>query len=446
MADVFISYARTERARAETIKANLERLGLSVFLDIDGLDGGDVFPDVLDREVKAAGAVLALWSPHALARPWIKQECLIGLKRKVLIPLALEPLGELDVPVAFEGLHHIDFTGFHGDIAGADWRRLVRSLARTLGRPDLLKAEATDAPAANEGGRGMLDAGPERRRDVRALRTAAGMGILLLAIGGVWLAWELELLRLASSFEDRIEASPAVGETFRDCVECPEMVVIPAGTFVMGSPASETGRRALEGPRRSVSIAAFAAGKFEVTWEEWNACVAAGGCGGYRPDDADWGQGRRPVINVSWADAQGYVRWLSERTGRPYRLFTEAEWEYAARAGSTTTYMTGDQLPSGWANHSSTSTQPVGSYYGNVFGLHDMIGNVWEWVQDCFAESYASAPQDGSAVVAGDCNRRVLRGGSYADDAPSLRSAHRGANGPALRYANYGFRIARDLG
>ncbi|WP_291201877.1 TIR domain-containing protein [Hyphomonas sp.] len=146
MADVFLSYARMDRALAEKVKAGLDAAGLSVFFDVEGLDGGDVFPDVLDREVKGAGAVVSLWSQHSLSRPWVKQECSIGLKRKCLIPLAIERLGELDVPVAFEGLQQIDFTGFHGRTDGAEWQKLMRALARTLGRPDLAEAAAA-APA-----------------------------------------------------------------------------------------------------------------------------------------------------------------------------------------------------------------------------------------------------------------------------------------------------------
>jgi outer membrane protein OmpA-like peptidoglycan-associated protein len=146
MADVFLSYARVDRALAEQVKAGLEAAGLSVFFDVEGLDGGDVFPDVLDREVKGAGAVVSLWSQHSLSRPWVKQECSIGLKRKCLIPLAIERLGELDVPVAFEGLQQIDFTGFHGRTDGAEWQKLMRALARTLGRAELAQA-AVGAPA-----------------------------------------------------------------------------------------------------------------------------------------------------------------------------------------------------------------------------------------------------------------------------------------------------------
>lgn len=147
MADVFLSYARVDMEIAGRVKAGLEAAGLSVFFDVEGLDGGDVFPDVLDREVKAAGAVVSLWSPHSLSRPWVKQECSIGLKRKCLIPVAIERLGDLDVPVAFEGLQVVDFTGFHGETGTPEWQNLMRALARTLKRPELVALPERPAPA-----------------------------------------------------------------------------------------------------------------------------------------------------------------------------------------------------------------------------------------------------------------------------------------------------------
>lgn len=152
MADIFLSYARRDREVAEKVKAALEEAGLSVFFDVEGLDGGDVFPDVLDREVKSAGAVISLWSQHSLSRPWVKQECSIGLKRRCLIPLTIEALGELDVPVAFEGVQQIDFTGFHGRTDTSEWHRLMRSLSRTLGRPELADGAepARKAPIAEK--------------------------------------------------------------------------------------------------------------------------------------------------------------------------------------------------------------------------------------------------------------------------------------------------------
>src|SRR5262245_3850139 len=192
------------------------------------------------------------------------------------------------------------------------------------------------------------------------------------------------------------------GDSFRECAkDCPEMVVVPAGQVTMGSPTTEKGRYGNEGPQHSVAIPRpFAVSKFEVTFADWDACVAVGGCPREgRASDAGWGRGRQPVIFVSWDDAQAYVAWLSRMTDKTYRLLTEAEWEYAARAGSQAAYSWGDEIGKGNANcggcgsqWDSKETAPVGSFAANAFGLHDMHGNLWEWVEDCFHEDYNGGP------------------------------------------------------
>ena len=255
------------------------------------------------------------------------------------------------------------------------------------------------------------------------------------------------------------------GTTCRDCQDktpggafvCPEMVVIPAGKFTMGSPANEPGRQSREGPQREVTIARpFAVGKFEVTWDEWLACVAERGCDNDPVDKAGgdnrWGRGQRPVIEVDWDDAKAYATWLSAKTGATYRLLTEAEWEYAARAGTTTAYSWGADIGKGNANCDGCGSQwddkqtaPVGSFKPNAFGLHDMHGNVWEWVEDCYVNNYEGAPADGSARVTSDCPSRVVRGGSWNYGPRTLRSADRGWSQPDDRGIDLGFRLARTL-
>lgn len=247
-------------------------------------------------------------------------------------------------------------------------------------------------------------------------------------------------------------------QEFKDCDVCPSLVVMPSGSFVMGSPESEAERDEDESPRHRVNINySFAVGKFEVTFAEWDACVAANACQ-HRPRDMGWGRGQRPVGNVSWDDAQEYVRWLQQKTGKPYRLLSEAEWEYVARAGTTTPFAAGQHVHSELANFDSTQTYngsprglfrrqtlPVGSFPANPFGLHDMNGNVWEWVQDCYEENYQAAPNNGAAVDNRKCIYRSVRGGSWADGPRLLRSAARLHIEQGWRHHDYGFRVARNL-
>lgn len=248
-----------------------------------------------------------------------------------------------------------------------------------------------------------------------------------------------------------------VGEVFRDCDECPQMVVVPGGRFGMGSPKTEDGRDDDEGPRRVVVIKSFAVGIYEVTFEEWDACAFGDGCDGALPEDDGWGRGEHPVINVTWEDAQKYVEWLSRTTGHAYRLLTESEWEYAARAESQTARYWGETA-SGQCRFANgddetapcsdgyENTAPVGSFEPNAFGLYDMLGNVWEWVEDCWYDGYSNALNDGSAARSeSDCSYRVLRGGSGASDPADLRSAHRGNWWPTSWARYYGFRVARSV-
>ncbi len=229
------------------------------------------------------------------------------------------------------------------------------------------------------------------------------------------------------------------GQTFKDCAECPEMVVIPAGRFLMGSPASEAGRDADEGPQRWVDVPRFAMGKFEVTQRQWQSVMGSNpsrfrDCG---PDC--------PVESVSWNDAQEFIRRLSQRSGQSYRLPSEAEWEYAARAGTTTAYFWGDAFDAGRASNGSQTVR-VGSYGANAFGLHDMHGNVWEWVQDVWHNNYDGAPSDASAWMEGGSQwRRVLRGASWGITPQGLRSANRYGIPPGNRHGDSGFRIARTF-
>jgi formylglycine-generating enzyme required for sulfatase activity len=240
-------------------------------------------------------------------------------------------------------------------------------------------------------------------------------------------------------------ASAKAGDTFRDCADCGEVVVVPAGSFQMGS-ASE-----FENPVHNVKIEKpFAIGRHEVTFDEWDQCVEEGGCK-HRPDDRDWGRGDRPVINVSWLDAKAFVTWLSQKTGKTYRLPSEAEWEYAARGGVSTPYWWGRDVGTRQANcrecktDSPSQTLPVGSFKPNPFGLFDTAGNAAEWVEDCWNDNYRGAPVNGTAWQTGQCRLRVLRGGAFDSQARYLRSQARFRYDSDVRFSANGFRVVREL-
>jgi formylglycine-generating enzyme required for sulfatase activity len=351
------------------------------------------------------------------------------------------------------------------------WDRNARDPA-FLNHRDKRLAEAT-ALAANEDYRKRLStleldylaacAAAERLARKRMRRVKALISALLLGIvGGVvgwinqayikeqWNWWARERPFAAANFwryvlpEEKERALKPL-ELFRECAnDCPEMIVVPAGEFTMGSPTTEDGRYYNEGPHPKVTIAyPFAASKFPVTFADWDACASVGGCP--QASDSEMGRGNKPVINVSWDDAQKYVAWLSKMTGRPYRLLTEAEWEYAARAGTDTAYYWGDEI-GGNANcrdcgseWDAKQTSPVGSFRPNAFALWDMAGNVFQWVQDCYRDDAT----DPWAWV--ECTRRVVRGGAWNYDRGSLRSAFRDWRPRSVRSRAIGFRVGRTL-
>lgn len=313
-----------------------------------------------------------------------------------------------------------------------------------------------------------------------------------------WLRWTVFLL--AAGIPAHAPTAGKAPASFHDCVGCPEMIVIPAGQFLMGSPTTEPGHDDVESPQHLVSIRRFAAGKFDVPRGEWRAFVSATrrptatGCqwvGPTRDHEAtsSWRKldfvqtDRHPVVCVTWQDAQDYAHWLSSKTGKHYRLLSEAEWEYAARGGSTTPFWWAKGASHEFANHGTAKccgglaigrdrwmfTSPVGSFPANPFGLFDMGGNVLQFVADCFVPTYDSAPSDGSAITrstklqtsgalsdlsgTNSCDYRVARGGDWGDQAGWIRSAARNfapPPGPDDSLATYrsggvGFRVARDL-
>ncbi len=319
------------------------------------------------------------------------------------------------------------------------------------------------AAAQGEREKALNDLAAAVRRGQRTLAGAAGLFVCVVVGAVGWYnqaylreeyQWRFRMGAsvLTAEEEKAKAANPGPQTTFVECANgCPTMVVVPAGKFVMGSPEGMGDHD--EHPQHKVTIAKpFAVSRTEITFAEWDACVAAGGC--VSISDNAWGRDDRPVILVSWDDAKQYAAWLSRLTGKEYRLLSEAEWEYAARARNPGKWSFGDNEGeigdhAWYFKNSDNKTQSVGMKKPNAFGLYDMHGNVWEWVEDCRNDSFANKPdelkQSGGAWRAGNCQRRVLRGGSWNDGLGNLRSALRIGYLPDDRRSSVGFRVGRSL-
>jgi formylglycine-generating enzyme required for sulfatase activity len=481
----FISYSSKDATFAKRLHRALEAYGIPSSLgrfDILGRGGkpNRIYPVFRDREELPAGelasrieqalsdsrSMIVVCSPNAAASPWVEREieAFVAMGRKERVFAIIADKAPL-----------VDANG--ADATAQCFPSALRGDG--LAGPDAFEPIAADARAARDGFRnawlklvaGMIgvNAGALQDRDRRRRRRAWAQNALvaaalMTAVATAWFtqaSWQSALrqywryTRYVSSDQQLARLAP--GQSFQDCApgsnDCPPMVVVPAGSFLMGSADTAAGAKPDEQPVHKVSIDRFAVSKFDVTFEDWRACVDAGGCGDNRsPDPAGWTDKNLPVFHVDWTDAQEYVAWLSKMTGQRYRLLSESEWEYAARAGGTTEYPWGDSIGSGKANcdqcggaWNGRQPSPVGSLPANAFGLYDMSGDVWQWVQDCYHPSYAQAPTDGAAWDEPACASRVLRGGSWASDPEFLRSADRASFYPTYRDINVGFRVARTL-
>ncbi|MET0070049.1 MAG: SUMF1/EgtB/PvdO family nonheme iron enzyme [Candidatus Thiodiazotropha sp.] len=402
MNDIFISYKREEQDKARQLAAALEKQGWSVWWD-PKLRGGDRFDDVIQDALTNARCVISLLSSQALRSTYVMNETRYALRRNKLIPVVIE---SVELPFDLEGVHTPELIGWDGDETADDYNNLLGDIMAIVG---------VSSTTGQEGRKHQSEA-QERKNTLSVETEAVEIGVIQ-----------------------------------------PEMVLIPEGEFFMGSESEKDGDSyEEEQPQHRVAIKPFYLGKHEVTFAEFAAFANA--ANRELPDDEGWGREQRPVINVSWEDAVAYAEWLSQQTGKRYRLPTEAEWEYAARAGSTTKYSWGDEIGQDgkvWANCDGCGSQwdgeqtaPVGSFASNGFGLYDMSGNVWEWVQDCWHGDYQGAPPDGSAWLEsdkGDCGRRVIRGGSWSYGPRYIRSAGRDRGYPVGRNDDLGFRLAQDL-
>jgi formylglycine-generating enzyme required for sulfatase activity len=440
--DVFISYSSKDKPSADAACAMLESAGIRCWIAPRDIRPGHDWDESIVRAIDQCRAMVLIFTQNANDSKQVGREVKRAFNREVpVIPMRVEnAVQSQTLSFYLDTVHWLDaftppleqhlkqLSGTVKAILDVDGQRVAASSAASPRMQESARSKIASRDSAHPA-------------PVLSPKMLAGIAGVLLAVGAVfWI-----LVPHQSPLKPK--------DTFKDCVNCPEMVVVPPGSFTMGSPESEPWRDENEGPQHVVTIPKpFAVGKFTVTFDEWDACVADGGCNGYRPEDAGWGRGRQPVINVSWNDAGAYVSWLNKKTGKDYRLLSESEWEYAARAGTTTAYYWGAEIGKGNANCNGCGSQwdnkrtaPAGSFAPNAFGLYDMAGNVWQWVADCYADSYKDSRRDGAASTSGDCSSRVLRGGSWSIYPRDLHAAYRYSSSPGYRYKYVGFRLARTL-
>ncbi|MEL7546520.1 MAG: SUMF1/EgtB/PvdO family nonheme iron enzyme [Pseudomonadota bacterium] len=495
MADIFLSYSRADRDRAQTISKALEAEGFSVWWD-KVLRAGQTYDEVTEGMLRDSKVVVVLWSEVSVKSKWVRAEATLGERTSVLVPAMID---DAERPIMFELTQSADLIGWENDREDPRWKQFIADIRSAVEAAEQIPeaqieaaANSSDAniettfwtsikdgtdPADFEAylerypdghfaslarnrlnNRSALDAIPpsakpepapeatqapvgdakkpskktkpkkepktNKRSGFPFVRAVLFLGVL--AAGGYYGTEYLGLLE-----QEEVQAV---------CSECPDMVAIPGGTFEMGSAQDEPGHEPWEAPQHTVVLASFSMSRHEVTFDDWQRCLDDGGCNGYEPLDRDFGRGTNPVMGISWDDAQTYIRWLSQKTGRPYRLPTEAEWEYAARAGTETAYWWGDRFD----RNKVPLDAPI-SVVGlaeNPFGLKGMLGNLREWVEDCYDNSYESAPGNGNAQSRIGCNQRVLRGGHYDASEAAHRSANRARGRTDIRDRAYGFRIA----
>jgi formylglycine-generating enzyme required for sulfatase activity len=496
-ARVFISYSRKDLAFADRLDATLKARGLEALIDRTEIYSFEDWWKRIQALIGEADTVIFVLSPDAVDSDICRKEVAYAASlNKRFAPIVCRPVDASKVPPELSRLNFISFEDdprFESNadklaqalstdiewirrhtelgVSALNWERANKPRGLLLRSPALDAAERwidqqpQGAPSPTASMRAFIadSRKAENLARARARRTRAVLSILvvmLIAAGIGW--WKQDWLKEqyqwrvtmgASVLTSEVEHALRGGAEFSDCKKgCPIMVVIPPGKFTMGSPVTEKGRGLNEGPQHEVAIAKpFAVGKYDITFAEWDLCVEAGHCP--HALDEGWGRGDRPVINVSWDEAKLYAAWLSRMTAKDYRLLSEAEWEYAARAGTTTAYYWRGEVGKSNANCNGCGSQwddrqtaPVGSFKPNAFGLYDMAGNVSQWLEDCFHRDYDKAPKDGSAQKSGDCQTRVNRGGSWLFGPTDVRTAARNwGSQPDSRQNDRGFRIARVL-
>lgn len=511
-AKIFVSYSRKDASFADRIEAALKARGFEPLIDRTDIYAFEEWWKRVQELIGRADTVVFVLSPDAVTPGTValKEVEFAASLNKRFAPIVFRPVEDKSVPEALAKLNFIFFDdpmrfeqsadqlaeALSTDIswirrhtefgeAARHWIEGGHAGGLLLRPPALDRAEAwmTFRPSGAPSPTAETEAfiGASRKAEVAARRRSRILnvtlytmlvGIILGLVGWInqsyiadqWRWYSTARPFLAANVWPYVLSADAESalkpkDTFRECAAdqgndyCPQMVVIPAGSFMMGSPAAEENHQASEEPLHKVTIAKpFAVAKFQLTFDEWDTCVAYGDCP-RGVGDGGFGRGQRPVIFVTWDDAQRYAAWLSKMTGKPYRLLTEAEYEYAARAGGQTAYPWGDDIGKNNANckgcgsnWDDSQTAPVGSFKPNAFGLYDMIGNAFEWVEDCVHGNYDGAPTDGSAwIEGGNCTYHIDRGGSWNFPPDSVRSAFRDSSTTGQRIDNLGFRVGRTL-
>ncbi len=426
---IFLAHASEDKPRARKLYDDLKARGFDPWLDAVDLMPGQIWKAEIPKAIRQAEMFLACLSSRSIEkRGYVQREFREALSAFAerppgsiyLIPVRLDDcvVPDLDIPDLGLKLRDIQWVDLWEEGA---FDRLVATIEHAFASVVLpeISSEEVLAPIMPP----EQKAADQARRGTREQAQAAKTKLLGEGKG-----------TLVTVFRD-IDAS-----------WCLELVVVPRGRFTMGSPSHERGRFNDEGPQHRVDIGYdLAVGRYPITFDEYDRFAQA--TGQDAPSDRGWGRGLRPVMKISWQDAQAYVEWLARETRESYRLLSEAEWEYACRAGTTTRYWWGNEISPQNANcgRSVAKTTEVGTYPSNSWGLHDMHGDVWEWCEDCWNENYEGAPDDGSAWTSGDCGRRVLRGGAWCVKAVDLRSASRFRYGAVNRSEIIGFRVASTL-
>jgi formylglycine-generating enzyme required for sulfatase activity len=429
MAEVFLSYTKADLPIAERVSAALRTAGLDVWWD-DRLTPETSWDSVLEREISGAGSVVVLWTPRSVSSEWVRTEAHYGQDHGKLVPVMME---DCAVPLAFMLRQTLRLVEWQGDPACREWRKLLTWIA------DLAAAKPGNGVSMQP----SATTQPGRFHDVVG-RLPSGEPVVDGALVNA--------------------ATPAL-TAFQDGQKLPVMRILPRGAFLLGSPESDPDRAAVEGPQCRVEIPVpFALGVYPLLvaeyqqvlgepppvpkenlqpprWLPWRTSKPTASKSVGPASDPTL-----PVTQISFVDAQEFVARLSKLSGETYRIPSEAEWEYACRAGSRTRYNCGDSIDSSRALFAAAAgPRPPGGFRPNAFGLYDMHGNVREWTSDLWHESYQSTPLDGSPDLSGHSGMRVVRGGAWCDEASLLRSPARMRATQQQRQAVIGVRVARNL-